>query len=65
MDKFDPACIATNFEYEFELLDTNTAATALARVGTVLSPEINDDNIVDKVTISRFRTETGKLLHVT
>ena len=53
------------FEYEFELLDTNTTATTLARAKPVLSPEINDDNIVDKVTISGFRTETGKLLHVT
>ena len=53
-----------SYEDEFELPPTGRSTNTPALAGSVLSPDVEDEEVVGKEMHSSYRTGVGKLLHV-
>ena len=63
--KLTQPVLLQSFEDEFEMEETGREAITPAVAGSVLNPDVPAEEVISKEEHSKYRTGTGKLLHVT
>ena len=63
--KLTQPVLLQSFEDEFEMEETGREAFTPAVAGSVLNPDVPAEEVISKEEHSKYRTRTGKLLHVT
>ena len=63
--KITQPVLLQSFEDEFEMEETRREAFTPAVAGSVLNSDVPDEELISKERHLKYRTVTGKLLHVT